>query len=55
MFVRAGHLCRAGISVGQIKTGGFTSDFDTIIVDEEHHVRILEHVSELVASNSANT
>ena len=27
----------------------------SIIVDEEHHVRILEHVSELVASNSANT
>jgi len=36
-------------------------DFDiksilkSIIVDEEHHVKILEHVSELVASNSANT
>ncbi len=36
-------------------------DFETksilksIIVDEEHHVKILEHVSELVASNSANT
>jgi rubrerythrin len=27
----------------------------SIIVDEEHHVKILEHVSELVASNSANT
>jgi len=36
-------------------------DFDiksilkSIIVDEEHHVKILEHVSELVAFNSANT
>jgi hypothetical protein len=36
-------------------------DFDiksilkSITVDEEHHVKILEHVSELVASNSANT
>jgi len=27
----------------------------SIIVDEEHHVKILEHVSELVASNSVNT
>jgi rubrerythrin len=31
------------------------STLKSIIVDEEHHVKILEHVSELVASNYANT